>query len=165
MQAALLACHFLQYDVIKTKTFMRPCINFFIKKKQLRGDYMFERLSMNRNTTLVIALLCTMLLNVGLAKAELAQTPPMKRKVLLFLIDGVTPVQLQKAKTPSLDALGQAGLYSPDVQTVSRIVSAPDHSDIVTGVGSPKHGAKSNSFKPGLLHYDQYPDFLTRIER
>jgi predicted AlkP superfamily pyrophosphatase or phosphodiesterase len=64
--------------------------------------------------------------------------------------------------TPNLDALISGGSFTATARNVRPTVSGPCWSSMLTGVGPEKHGVLSNDFSTN--HYQDYPDFLTRIE-
>jgi hypothetical protein len=92
------------------------------------------------------------------AKAKAAN-----RKVLLIGIDGVRGDILAKARTPNLDALAAAGVFTDSAETRMPTVSGPSWSSMLTGAWHEAHGVTGNSFE--ARRYDAYPDFLTRLER
>lgn len=83
-------------------------------------------------------------------------------KVLLIGVDGIRPDVMAEVSTPNLDALALAGSFSPLAQNVRPTVSGPCWSSMLIGVGPEKHGVLNNDFSTN--RYDDYPDFLTRIE-
>ena len=91
--------------------------------------------------------------------SESAPTP----KVLLIGLDGVRVDILARANTPNIDALAEAGLFSAEAWTGEETVSGPGWSSMVIGVWADKHGVHNNDFTDN--RYDQYPDFLTRLEQ
>jgi len=88
---------------------------------------------------------------------------PKRPKVLVIGIDGVRPDVMAQVATPNLDALIAEGTFSDRAQTGRPTVSGPGWSSLLTGVWPDKHGVTDNSFRG--KRYDEYPDFLTRIER
>jgi len=92
-----------------------------------------------------------------------AAPSPKRPKVLVIGIDGVRPDVLAQVETPNLDALIAAGTFSERAQTGRPTVSGPGWSSFLTGVWPDKHGVTDNSFHG--KRYDEYPDFLTRIEQ
>ncbi len=86
-----------------------------------------------------------------------------KPKVLLIGIDGVRADVLADVSTPNLDALAAVGSFTTQTRTTTPSVSGPAWSSMLTGVWPDKHGVTSNRFTN--RRYDQYPDFLTRIEQ
>ncbi len=84
-------------------------------------------------------------------------------KVLLIGLDGVRVDILAQANTPNIDALAEAGLFSAEAWTGEETVSGPGWSSMVIGVWADKHGVHNNDFTDN--RYDQYPDFLTRLEQ
>ena len=88
--------------------------------------------------------------------------PPATKKVLVIGIDGVRPDVLAQISTPQIDALIAAGAYNGAVVSKARTVSGPSWSSILTGVWPEKHGVNSNDLSGN--NYDEYPDFLTRLE-
>lgn len=85
------------------------------------------------------------------------------KKVLLIGLDGVRIDVLESADTPHLDALMADGAYSNDARTRWPTVSGPGWSNILTGVWPHKHHVYQNAFWRN--NYDEYPDFLTRLEQ
>lgn len=83
-------------------------------------------------------------------------------KVLLIGIDGVRPDVLEEVFTPNLDALVADGAFTASTTTTTPSVSGPSWSSMLTGVWPDKHGVVSNDFV--APRYDEYPDFLSRIE-
>ena len=94
-----------------------------------------------------------------------AETPLEERtpKVLLIGIDGVRADVLADVSTPNIDALAAAGSFTAQTRTTTPSVSGPAWSSMLTGVWPEKHGVTSNRFIN--RQYEQYPDFLTRIEQ
>ena len=84
------------------------------------------------------------------------------RKVLLIGLDGVRPDLLAEVPTPNIDALIAGGAFSANARTGYPSVSGPGWSSMLIGVWPEKHGVTSNEFEN--KRYDEYPDFLTRIE-
>jgi type I phosphodiesterase/nucleotide pyrophosphatase len=84
-------------------------------------------------------------------------------KVLLIGVDGVRPDVLDDVATPNLDALAAGGWYTARTRTTTPSMSGPGWSSMLTGVWPEKHGVTNNDFTG--RSYDDYPDFLTRIER
>ncbi len=95
-----------------------------------------------------------------LAEVPLEERAP---KVLLIGIDGVRGDILAEVSTPNLDALAAAGSFTAETRTTTPSVSGPAWSSMLTGVWPEKHGVTSNRFTN--RQYEQYPDFLTRIEQ
>ena len=86
-----------------------------------------------------------------------------EKKVMLIGIDGVRPDVLADVHTPHLDALAREGAFSARARTTFPSVSGPGWSSMLLGVWPEKHGVTSNDFRGH--RYDEFPDFLTRIER
>ncbi len=86
----------------------------------------------------------------------------LRKKVLLIGLDGVRPDVLAQVETPNIDALIDQGAFSADARTGYPSVSGPGWSSMLIGVWPEKHGVTNNDFEN--KHYDEYPDFLTRIE-
>lgn len=84
-------------------------------------------------------------------------------KVLLIGIDGVRPDILGEVATPNIDALIVGGSYTARTRTTTPSVSGPSWSSMLTGVWPEKHGVRDNEFEG--RRFDEYPDFLTRIEQ
>ena len=83
-------------------------------------------------------------------------------KVLLIGVDGIRVDILQSANTPNFDALAEDGELSLAARTRPHTVSGPGWSSMLTGVWMDKHGVESNDFSSS--RYDEYPDFLSRLE-
>ncbi|MCD2441085.1 alkaline phosphatase family protein [Agromyces sp. SYSU K20354] len=86
-------------------------------------------------------------------------------KTLVVGIDGASFDFLEAAEMPNLDALRTAGLTASSnlyAQPLAGTVSGPGWSSIATGAWPDKHGVVDNSFS--APRYDQYPDYLTRVE-
>ncbi len=98
-----------------------------------------------------------------LAASSAAAQSPRRPKLLLIGIDGIRVDILQAAATPNLDALAAAGALSLTARIRPKTVSGPGWSSMLTGVWMDKHGVENNDFSSS--RYDQYPDFLTRIEQ
>ena len=86
-----------------------------------------------------------------------------EKKVLLIGIDGTRADILKEVPTPHIDSLIANGFLADKAQTRMPTVSGPGWSSMLTGVWSDKHGVKGNQFKN--KNYEQYPDFLTRMEQ
>ena len=99
------------------------------------------------------------------SEAERPATPLEERtaKVLLIGIDGVRVDVLAEVDTPNLDALAASGTFTARTRTTTPSVSGPAWSSMLTGVWPEKHGVTDNSFDG--RRYDEFPDFLTLIER
>ena len=108
-----------------------------------------------------LPLVALIVLSLLVADSAAAQAPP-RPKLLLIGIDGVRVDILQTAVTPHLDALAAAGELTLAARTRPKTVSGPGWSSMLTGVWMDKHGVESNDFSTS--RYEQYPDFLTRIE-
>ncbi|RYX80872.1 hypothetical protein EON83_26665 [bacterium] len=88
---------------------------------------------------------------------------PSNKKVLIIGTDGTRPDKLEAANIPNIRALMATGAYTGKAHTRMPTVSGPGWSSMLTGVWSDKHGVKNNAFTG--KNYDQYPDFLTRLEK
>lgn len=97
------------------------------------------------------------------APDEEPSAPRKTPKVLLIGIDGVRPDILAQVPTPVMDSLAASGWYTADARTTAPSVSGPAWSSMLTGVWPGKHGVIDNGFEG--RRYDEYPGFLTRIER
>lgn len=86
-------------------------------------------------------------------------------KVLLIGIDGVRADVLREVPTPRIDALIADGAYTDSAQTGLPTISGPSWTSMLTGVWKEKHGVVSNDFPFPDQRLEQYPDFLTRVER
>lgn len=84
-------------------------------------------------------------------------------KVLLVGIDGVRPDVMAEVPTPNIDGLAVGGSFTVRTRTTTPSVSGPAWSSMLTGVWPEKHGVTDNDFTG--RRFDEYPDFLTRIER
>lgn len=84
-------------------------------------------------------------------------------KVLVIGIDGVRPDVLAEVATPNLDGLALSGMLTVRTRTTTPSVSGPAWSSMLTGVWPEKHGVTDNEFTG--RRYDEFPDFLTRIEQ
>ena len=92
-----------------------------------------------------------------------ACSPEPTPKVLVIGIDGVRPDVLAEVDTPHLDRLAEEGVLIRNARTGFPSVSGPGWSSFLNGVWPAKHGVTSNDFTGE--RYDQFPDFLTRIEQ
>ncbi len=86
----------------------------------------------------------------------------LRKKVLLIGLDGVRPDILASVATPHIDGLIEQGAFSANARTGFPTVSGPGWSSMLIGVWPEKHGVTNNDFEN--KNYDEYPDFLTRIE-
>jgi predicted AlkP superfamily pyrophosphatase or phosphodiesterase len=90
------------------------------------------------------------------------------KKVLYIGIDGTRFDAIEKAETPSLDALMKDGIHSPTCRILgdryqkNDTISGPGWSSILTGVWADKHGVHDNSFKGD--HYKEFPHFFARLK-
>lgn len=108
-----------------------------------------------------LAALCLL----GPARASVAQQPHpdgMSKKVILIGIDGVRPDVLAEVPTPNIDDLIAEGAYSDRARAALPTVSGPGWSSMLIGAWPAKHGVLNNNFRTN--RYDEFPDFLTRIE-
>lgn len=85
-----------------------------------------------------------------------------KRKVLVIGIAGVRSDALQKANTPSMNALIANGFYTYESWHRGITLSAPAWSTLMCGVEYNKHGVTSNSYAGS--NYTAYPYFPTRAK-
>jgi predicted AlkP superfamily pyrophosphatase or phosphodiesterase len=85
------------------------------------------------------------------------------KKVLVIGIDGVRVDILAEAATPVMDSLIASGSFTTSARNVLPTVSGPNWSSMMTGATPDKHGVHSNNFSDNA--YDEFPDFLTRLER
>lgn len=86
-------------------------------------------------------------------------------KTLVIGIDGASYDFMAPSDMPNLTALRTAGLTASSnlyAQPMAGTNSGPGWSSIATGVWPDKHNVVDNAFTDP--HYDQYPDYLTRIE-
>ena len=119
-----------------------------------------------RNTPRWIATAAALLLSTacaGEAPEADANDEAVRPKVIIIGIDGIRPDVLADVPTPNLDALADAGLFIDDARTGFPSVSGPGWSSMLNGVWPEKHGVLGNDFEDD--RYDEYPDFLTRIEQ
>lgn len=106
---------------------------------------------------------------LGTAREGLAQQLPgadagaVAKKVIVIGIDGVRPDALAEVPTPNIDALITGGAFSDRARTALQTISGPGWSSMLIGVWPEKHGVLNNNF--GTNRYEEYPDFLSRIER
>ena len=70
---------------------------------------------------------------------------------------------MAEVPTPTLDTLAKEGLFIDDARTTTPSVSGPAWSSMLTGVWPEKHRVTNNEFTG--KRYDEFPDFLTRIEQ
>lgn len=110
----------------------------------------------------------TLLAMAGCGDDEYEPPPPVPLadrtpKVIVIGIDGVRPDVLAEVATPNIDGLISGGTFSTRTRTTTPSVSGPGWSSMLTGVWPEKHGVTNNDFTG--RRYDEYPDFLTRIER
>lgn len=90
------------------------------------------------------------------------------RRVLWIGLDGCRPDALQKATTPNLDSLKDAGAWSYSTQIQgdryqrSDTSSGPGWSSFLTGVWADKHGVNDNSFDGRA--YEEFPHVFRRIK-
>lgn len=103
------------------------------------------------------------LLSLVLSAACASPTEEARPRVLLIGIDGVRPDVLAEVETPNLDALAAEGAFTAAAGTTRPTVSGPGWSSMLTGVWPDKHGVHSNDFTGN--RYEEYPDFLTLLER
>jgi arylsulfatase A-like enzyme len=117
----------------------------------------------------VMAVACVLGLAPQVVAAQSRQPPSddeaagPRKKVILIGIDGVRPDVLAEVVSPNIDSLIANGAYSDRARTASPTVSGPAWSSMLIGVWPEQHGVTSNNFREN--RYDEFPDFLTRIER
>lgn len=91
------------------------------------------------------------------------------KHVLLLGIDGCRFDALTKAKTPNLDKLRAAGIYSPttlilgDRYRKNDTISGPGWGSINTGVWADKHNVQDNNFQEPK--FDKYPHFFHYVKQ
>ncbi|MGN0127838.1 alkaline phosphatase family protein [Glutamicibacter soli] len=88
-----------------------------------------------------------------------------KKKTLVIGLDGAAMAQINKKNTPNMAKLISEGMVSESnlyANPMAPTVSGAGWSSIATGVWPDKHKVPDNSFSNP--NYDQYPDYLTRIE-
>ncbi len=115
-----------------------------------------------RRIRLLLLTLIVALVFGGCTAAEGQQPPAKTKKVLVVGIDGGRIGVLQAVDTPHLDALARNGLLCDSAGMRMPTISGPGWSNMLTGVWPDKHGVTGNDFRG--KNYDEYPDFLTRIE-
>jgi predicted AlkP superfamily pyrophosphatase or phosphodiesterase len=130
---------------------------------RVRGTFVLPRVAL----VLVIVLLILGVTSGTAPDSKLGggDDPPstaLRKKVLLIGVDGVRPDVLAEVATPNIDALIAQGAFSANARTGYPSVSGPGWSSMLTGVWPEKHGVTNNNFEN--KRYDEYPDFLTRIE-
>ena len=76
------------------------------------------------------------------------QRDPLRRRVLLFSIDGCRPDALQQAAAPTIHALAASGAVAWNARTVMPSCTLPCHTSMLRGVDTPRHGINSNDFHP-----------------
>lgn len=87
-----------------------------------------------------------------------------RQRVLVVAWDGVGDSERLAARTPYLDALGEAGfLTAVRVHERNATISGPVWSTVATGVYSDAHGVRDNDFTGN--RYREHPDFITRLVR
>jgi arylsulfatase A-like enzyme len=62
------------------------------------------------------------------------------KRALMILVDGITPAALQRAHTPTFDALAAGGVAAADARTVFPTITGPAHTSILTGARVGTHG-------------------------
>jgi len=112
--------------------------------------------------SIIVSFLVLLLPSCSGPAPEPASEAPV-RKFLLIGLDGIRTDVLVMADTPNIDALIADGVFSDTAVTRSPTVSGPGWSSMLTGVWADKHGVLGNDFTEN--NYDEYPDFLTRIEQ
>jgi predicted AlkP superfamily pyrophosphatase or phosphodiesterase len=111
----------------------------------------------------LLCVLCALLLTHSRATAA----EPVK-KALYIGIDGTRFDAIERAATPSLDALIADGVHSPTCLILGEryrkndTISGPGWSSILTGVWADKHGVHDNTFDG--RKYDQFPHFFARLK-
>ena len=118
---------------------------------------------MSRLTSILKTTLASAVLLVAVPSATLRAQILTDPRVLVIGIDGVRVDMLERAETPVMDSLADAGFFSDEAKTRVRTVSGPGWSSMLTGVRTAKHGVDSNDFHGN--RYSEWPDFLTRLER
>ncbi|MCP2261630.1 Type I phosphodiesterase / nucleotide pyrophosphatase [Streptoalloteichus tenebrarius] len=100
---------------------------------------------------------------VGVAAPTAAATTP---KVLVVGMDGLRWDRVAAANAPTMHGLAAGGTLGESLLYCAPMAgtwSGAGWSTIATGVWPDKHGVKDNTFVG--KRYDQYPDFLTRLEK
>lgn len=85
-----------------------------------------------------------------------------EQKLLFIGIDGCRGDAIFAADAPVLQELITGGVHSLDMLTLYPTWSGNGWSTMLTGVLNNKHNVTNNSFTDP--NYDQYPDFITRLE-
>ncbi len=62
------------------------------------------------------------------------------KRALLFITDGITPQALERAHTPTLDALAARGACATDARSIFPTITGPAHTAILTGARVATHG-------------------------
>lgn len=118
---------------------------------------------MSRSNSLMITAFVSAMLLATITPGSVRAQSASDARVLVVGIDGVRVDMLARADTPVLDSLADAGFFSDEAKTRVRTVSGPGWSSMLTGVRTEKHGVDSNDFRGN--RYEEWPDFLTRLER
>ena len=122
-------------------------------------------MSSNRKRAVVLTTAAACLLPALVAVPAAAVDAPSSVKTLVVGIDGAAFDFLAGADMPNLDALMARGMVSSSNLYASPragTISGPGWSTIATGVWPDKHNVVDNNFS--APRFDQYPDYLTRIE-
>ena len=85
-----------------------------------------------------------------------------EKKVLIIGIDGVRSDAFIQAQTPTIDALIENGIYSPNALNDDITISGPGWSAILCGVWSTKHLVTGNDFT--INDYESFPSLFRHAE-
>ncbi|MDG2153318.1 MAG: alkaline phosphatase family protein [Crocinitomicaceae bacterium] len=85
-----------------------------------------------------------------------------EKKVLIIGIDGVRSDAFIQAQTPTIDALIENGIYSPNALNDDITISGPGWSAILCGVWSTKHLVTDNDFT--INDYESFPSLFRHAE-
>lgn len=86
-----------------------------------------------------------------------------QNKVLIIGIDGCRADALEKAHTPNLDSLRNAGIYCPTSWQLGKTKSGPGWSSMLTGVWDFKHNVSDNQFSNH--NFEKFPFFPSYVKR
>lgn len=104
---------------------------------------------MNKNIYLV-SLLTICFGYIGCTSVTNSDDESIKREyVILFGIDGLSPIGIKEAYTPVLDSLILHGSWSMDARAVSPTISSPNWASILNGTIPELHGIQTNAWLPG----------------
>jgi len=69
--------------------------------------------------------------------------------VIVFGVDGMSPLGIEKADTPNMDYLVEKGTHTFSAKAVLPTSSSPNWASMISGAKPEHHGVKSNAWKPG----------------